>query len=57
MVAGTVLLVPLPDSATMPPARPTEVEVGWHLHPDSWGTGTRPRPAAGAIERGFAAGA
>ena len=28
-VAGTVLFKPLPDGVG-------EVEVGWHLHPDSW---------------------
>ena len=31
-VAGTVLLKPLPGGVG-------EVEVGWHLHPDSWGRG------------------
>ena len=30
--AGTLLLKPLPDGVG-------EVEVGWHLHPDSWGRG------------------
>src|SRR3954447_10651878 len=30
VVAGTVLFKPLPDGVG-------EVEVGWHLHPDSWG--------------------
>ena len=35
-VAGTVLFKPLPNGVG-------EVEVGWHLHPDSWGTATRPR--------------
>ncbi|TYP89134.1 acetyltransferase (GNAT) family protein [Blastococcus xanthinilyticus] len=35
--AGTVLLKPLPNGVG-------EVEVGWHLHPDSWGTATPPRP-------------
>jgi RimJ/RimL family protein N-acetyltransferase len=28
--AGTVLLKPLPDGDG-------EIEIGWHLHPDSWG--------------------
>jgi RimJ/RimL family protein N-acetyltransferase len=30
--AGSVLLKPLPDGAG-------EIEIGWHLHPDSWGRG------------------
>jgi RimJ/RimL family protein N-acetyltransferase len=34
--AGTVLFKPLPDGVG-------EVEVGWHLHPDSGGTATPPR--------------
>ena len=33
---GAVLVVPLPG----PDDRPTtDVEIGWHLHPDSWGRG------------------
>jgi RimJ/RimL family protein N-acetyltransferase len=30
--AGSVLLKPLPDGGG-------EIEIGWHLHPDSWGRG------------------
>jgi RimJ/RimL family protein N-acetyltransferase len=48
VVAGTVLLVTLPES--------TEVEVGWHFHPDSWGHGYATESARGAIERGFTVG-
>jgi RimJ/RimL family protein N-acetyltransferase len=48
LAAGTVLLVPLPDSA--------EVEVGWHFHPDSWGNGYATESARGAIAHGFAHG-
>ena len=51
VVAGTVLLVPLPDSPDE-----VEVEVGWHFHPDSWGHGYATEAARGAIARGFAAG-
>ena len=49
VVAGTVLLVPLPD-------HPDEIEVGWHLHPDSWGNGYATEAARGALDHGFAAG-
>lgn len=47
--AGTVLLKPLPDGVG-------EVEVGWHLHPDSWGHGYATEAAAAVIERAFEAG-
>ncbi|MGN6168038.1 MAG: GNAT family N-acetyltransferase [Solirubrobacteraceae bacterium] len=39
--AGTVLLKPLADGAA-------EIEIGWHLHPESWGRGT---PGRAAIHR------
>jgi RimJ/RimL family protein N-acetyltransferase len=48
-VAGTVLLKPLPNGVG-------EVEVGWHLHPDSWGHGYATEAARAVIERGFEAG-
>ena len=48
-VAGTVLLKPLPHGVG-------EVEVGWHLHPDSWGRGYATEAAQAVIERGFRAG-
>jgi RimJ/RimL family protein N-acetyltransferase len=43
-----VLLVNLPESA--------EIEVGWHLHPDSWGHGYATEAARGAIAKGFSEG-
>jgi RimJ/RimL family protein N-acetyltransferase len=49
VVAGTVLFKPLPDGVG-------EVEVGWHLHPDSWGRGYATEAARAVIERGFDAG-
>lgn len=49
VVAGTVLIKPLPDGVG-------EVEVGWHLHPDSWGHGYATEAARAVIDRGFAAG-
>ena len=48
-VAGTVLLKPLPNGVG-------EVEVGWHLHPDSWGHGYATEAARAVIDRGFLAG-
>ena len=48
-VAGTVLFKPLPNGVG-------EVEVGWHLHPDSWGHGYATEAARAVIEQGFAAG-
>ena len=44
-----MLFKPLPNGVG-------EVEVGWHLHPDSWGHGYATEAARAVIERGFAAG-
>jgi len=49
VVAGSVLLVPLPGDTG-------DIEVGWHLHPDSWGNGYATEAATGALDRAFAAG-
>ena len=46
---GTVLFKPLPNGVG-------EVEVGWHLHPDSWGHGYATEAARAVIDRGFDAG-
>jgi RimJ/RimL family protein N-acetyltransferase len=59
VVAGTVLLVPIPltgQERARPPEEGGDVEVGWHLHPDSWGQGLATEAARGAVEHGFAAG-
>jgi RimJ/RimL family protein N-acetyltransferase len=49
IVAGTVLFKPLPNGVG-------EVEVGWHLHPDSWGHGYATEAARAVIDRGFSTG-
>ncbi|KJK59669.1 GNAT family N-acetyltransferase [Saccharothrix sp. ST-888] len=49
VVAGSVLLVPIPDGGG-------EVEVGWHFHPDSWGHGFATEAARAAAAKGFADG-
>ena len=49
VVAGTVLFKPLPNGVG-------EVEVGWHLHPDSWHHGYATEAARAVIAQGFEAG-
>jgi RimJ/RimL family protein N-acetyltransferase len=53
VTAGSVLVVPLPGVDHQPT---TDVEVGWHLHPDSWGHGYATEAARAAVDRVFAAG-
>jgi RimJ/RimL family protein N-acetyltransferase len=50
VVVGTVLLLTLPN------AEHGEVEIGWHLHPDSWGLGYATEAARAVLAHGFAAG-
>ncbi len=47
---GTLLLVTLPN------AEDAEVEIGWHLHPDSWGHGYASEAARAVLAHGFDAG-
>ena len=49
IVVGTILLVPVPDGDG-------EIEVGWHLHPDSWGHGFATEGARAVLARAFADG-
>jgi len=51
-VAGTVLFGPLPEPSDGSEGR-GEIEVGWHLHPDSWGHGYATEAAEGALDLGF----
>ena len=55
VVAGTVLLVPLPEPSDGTESK-GEVEVGWHFHPDAWGRGLATEAARGAIAHGFKTG-
>ncbi len=47
--AGSVLLRLLPDGDG-------EIEIGWHLHPDSWGKGLATEAARALLDRAFADG-
>lgn len=49
VAVGTVILQPLPNGEG-------EVEIGWHLHPDSWGKGFASEAARAVLRRGFADG-
>lgn len=46
---GGVLLKPLPNGAG-------EIEIGWQMHPDSWGRGLATEAASALLARGFADG-
>lgn len=52
-VIGSALLVPISVSGG---GDPQEHEIGWHLHPDAWGSGFATEAATALVERGFAAG-
>lgn len=53
VTAGTVLFKLLPNSDGSPAS---DVEVGWHFHPDSQGHGYATESARAVVERGFASG-
>ncbi len=49
-VVGSVLILTLPN------AEDGEVEIGWHLHPDSWGHGYASEAAGAVLAHGLAHG-
>ncbi len=55
LVAGSVLLVPMPEPSDGTPSA-GEVEIGWHLHPDSWGRGYATEAAKAVLAHGFGLG-
>jgi len=58
VVVGSVLLVPIPLTGEEPrlPEEGGDVEVGWHLHPDSWGQGYATEAAQGALAKAWSDG-
>jgi len=50
VVAGTVLIT---TAGSDPPPDETEVEIGWHLHPDAWGRGLAREAAAALLAAGL----
>ncbi|WP_269939605.1 GNAT family N-acetyltransferase [Arthrobacter sp. HY1533] len=53
---GTLLLKPIPASGEEPLAPSDDVEIGWHFHPDHWGSGYASEAATAVLEHAFAAG-
>ncbi|MGK5738946.1 GNAT family N-acetyltransferase [Micromonospora sp. URMC 103] len=54
LVAGTLILKPLPGADGETPT--DDIEIGWHLHPDSWGHGHATEAARAVLAREFATG-
>lgn len=48
---GMVMLVPIPSSADFDR---DDMEIGWHFHPDAWGSGYATEAARAMVERAVA---
>ena len=53
---GTLLLKPIPASGEEPLQPSNDVEIGWHFHPDHWGSGFATEAASAVLDHAFAAG-
>jgi RimJ/RimL family protein N-acetyltransferase len=54
---GTLLLKSIPASGAEDPLLPSgDTEIGWHLHPESWGHGYASEAAAAVLRHAFATG-
>jgi RimJ/RimL family protein N-acetyltransferase len=55
-VVGTLLLKPIPASGEEPLKPSDDVEIGWHFHPDHWGSGFASEAAAAVLDHAFSNG-
>lgn len=53
---GTLLLKPIPASGAEPLQASDDVEIGWHLHPDYWGSGYASEAAQAVLSHALAHG-
>jgi len=49
-IVGTLLLMPLPDRQNLPSSN---IEIGWHFRPESWGHGYATEAAQAVLVYGF----